>query len=483
MDGYSDLRQATLTWLRQAHDLPQIPQLITDVALAMLPEWENVRTTVVFAAPRDQHRDLYAKSDGDWLPSDRALLGTSGLGDATRLIAQGVKVPEVEVADSFVDYCTAPAPASEDWILLNADFPEGTHIPLGRHTLQTFTPDELRQMGPMPAIHALQSGSLNFRLLARAPFLHAQHPERKPTRGTRWFGVRGPRPEAQHWQALLPLILWNSELLRVDAVFDVERGRRFGLRSADVPTTYQTYGYGADEEDVEVRDTGTFDVEPAELVALEAFCGAVTARIEAVMDGETSNGVRQRRARRLERAARHVLRAYQRTFTNYVWPQEVDELQLDYVIALEALPASPKASHAEVAAKFTTRASALFLSPDTQARAGAEAKVAYGARSSYVHGDVIKGPPNLKDLKDQKERHTAQARWEQERLDELHRLRKLTLQVILRWLVLTPSNSTDLWKLVDEAADDTDRGRTVGDPLRAFFATTPPRRLPPDLAQ
>ncbi|MEV7383294.1 hypothetical protein [Streptomyces lydicus] len=269
----------------------------------------------------------------------------------------------------------------------------------------------------------------------------------------------------------------------MDAVFDVERGRRFGLRSADVPTTYQTYGYGADEEDVEVRDTGTFDVEPAELVALEAFCGAVTARIEAVMDGETSNGVRQRRARRLERAARHVLRAYQRTFTNYVWPQEVDELQLDYVIALEALLASPKASHAEVAAKFTTRASALFLSPDTQARAGAEAKVAYGARSSYVHGDVIKGPPNLKDLKDQKERHKAQARWEQERLDELHRLRKLTLQVILRWLVLTPSNSTDLWKLVDEAADDTDRGRTVGDPLRAFFATTPPRRLPPDLAQ
>ncbi|WP_143128395.1 hypothetical protein [Streptomyces sp. 2224.1] len=44
------------------------------------------------------------------------------------------------------------------------------------------------------------------------------------------------------------------------------------------------------------------------------------------------------------------------------------------------------------------------------------------------------------------------------------RLRKLTLQVILRWLVHTPSNSTDLWKMVDEAVDDTDRGRTVGDP-------------------
>ncbi|WP_143052931.1 hypothetical protein [Streptomyces sp. 2112.3] len=43
------------------------------------------------------------------------------------------------------------------------------------------------------------------------------------------------------------------------------------------------------------------------------------------------------------------------------------------------------------------------------------------------------------------------------------RLRKLTLQVILRWLVHTPSNSTDLWKMVDEAVDDTDRGRTVGD--------------------
>ncbi|MGW0316065.1 hypothetical protein [Streptomyces flavidovirens] len=480
MEGHSDLRQATLTWLRQAHDLPRIPQLITDTELALLPQWEEISNAVVLAAPYAQHRDLYTKSDGDRLPSSRTLLGSSGLGDATRLIAQAVTVPETEIADRFVAYCTAPAPASEDWLLLNADLPEGTRIPLGHYTLQTFTPDELRQMGPAPAIHDLQPGKLDLRLLVGAPFLHARHPERKSTRGTRWFGAHGPRPEAQHWRALLPLILWNPEPLRVDAVFDVERGRRFGLRTHDVPTTITVHGFGEDEEEVEVRDTGAFSVDPAEVPALNAFCLAVTARIEAVMAGESSNGVRKARARRLERAARHVLRAYQRTFSHYVWPEEVDELHLDYVIALEALLASPKASHNDITTRFKERASALFLTPDIRERAGTAAAAAYKARSTYVHGDVVNGPP---DHADHRERNKAQARWEQEKLHELHRLRRFTLQVTLRWLILTPSNSTDLWKLVDDAADDDARDKAVGEPLRAFFTATPPRRLPDDLPQ
>ncbi|WP_326623924.1 MULTISPECIES: hypothetical protein [unclassified Streptomyces] len=479
MEDHSELRQATLAWLRQAHCLPPIPQAITDIALTtqLEDEWQNLSNAVVSAASRTEHRDLYVKTDGDWIPSHRALLGHSGLGDATRLIAQGARVPEAEVADRFVAFCVGPLPASEDWLLLNADVPLGTCIPLGPYTLQTFTPGELRQMLPMPAIHDLQPGKLDLGPLAGAPFIHAHHPERKSTRGTRWFGAHGPRPEAQHWRALLPLILWDCEPLRVEAVFDVERGRRFGLRPAEVPTTIKTYGYGGDEEEVEVRDAGTFHGDPAELPAFKAFCMAVTARIEAVMDGETSNGVRKLRARRLERAARHMLRAYQRTFSNYgVWPEEVDELHLDYVIALEALLASPKASHDKITTEFTARASALFLTSHARERARTAAAAAYKARSTYVHGDVIKGPPGLED---KKERHKDQARWEQERLDELHQLRQFTLRVILRWLVLTPSNHTDLWKLVDAAEDD--HGRVVGDPLRAFFTATPPRKLPPDV--
>ncbi len=82
-------------------------------------------------------------------------------------------MPVEEVADSFVAYCTAPAPAVEDWLLLTGDLPEGTRIPLGRYTLQTFTAEELRQLGPMPALYGLQPGGLDLGLLAGAPFVHA----------------------------------------------------------------------------------------------------------------------------------------------------------------------------------------------------------------------------------------------------------------------------------------------------------------------
>jgi hypothetical protein len=438
---------------------------MTDVALATRPEWEHLTNAVVCAAPLAQHPDLYTKSDGDRLPSDRVLLGRSGLGDATRLIAQGARISEAEVADSFVAFCTARAPVAEDWLLLNADFPQGARIPLGRYTLQTFTPDELRRMGPMPTIHDLQPGTVNLDLLDGAPFIHARDPDHKPTRGTYWF-VRGPRPEAQHWQALLPLILWSPELLRVEAVFDVERGRRFGLRPDDVPTTIRTYAdrYGMGEE-VEVRDTGSFSVAPADLPGLETFCAAVKAKIDAVMDG-TASGRRlpKRRARRLERAARHLLSAYQRTLSDYgVWEEEADEIHLDYVIALEALMASPNDKREGIAESIRTRASTLFLTLAHRERAGAVVQKAYSVRSTYVHGDVIK---------DQTER---------EKLDALRELRRVTQQIILRWLVLTPSDTQDLAPLLDTAATP-DRERIIDEPLRAFFSASPPLQLPRDVS-
>jgi len=138
MEDTAPLRQAVLAWLEQARDLPSIPQAITDVALSTQPEFDAVVNAVVGAAPKSEHRDLYGKVDGDWVPRWSALLGGSGLGDATRLVAQGATVPVEEVADSFVAYCTAPAPAVEDWLLLTGDLPEGTRIPLGRYTLQAW---------------------------------------------------------------------------------------------------------------------------------------------------------------------------------------------------------------------------------------------------------------------------------------------------------------------------------------------------------
>lgn len=320
-------------------------------------------------------------------------------------------------------------------------------------------------MDPMPAIRGQRRGAPDLDLLAGAPFVHAVSPGRTSSRGTRWFGHRGPRPEAAHWRALLPLVLFSSEPLRVEAAFDVERGRRFGLQPDDVTTTIQTHldRYGMEEE-IEVRETGTFCITSDELPGFTAFCAAVTARIDAVMDGTTSNRrLPKRRARRLERAARHLLRAYQRTFSDYsVWQQEADELLLDYVIALEALMISPADEiREEISKNIRTRASALFLTPGHRNRVEDVVRTAYGARSKYVHGDVLK-------------EYT-----ETDQLEQLRDLRLTTREVILRWLVLTPTDTSDLAPLLTDAGAD--REHRIDRLLYDFFAATPPQQPAPDI--
>jgi hypothetical protein len=375
-----------------------------------------VINAVVSAAPKSEHRDLYGKADGDWLPRWSTLLGGSGLGDATRLAAQGATVPVEAVADSFVAYCTAPAPAVEDWLLLS--------------------------------------------LLAGAPFVHASDPSRTSDRsGAPWFDFTGPRPEARHWRALLSLILWSEDLLHVDAVFDVERGRSFDLNRKQVPTTIQIYEdrYGSPEE-VEVREIGSFYVAPAGLPRLQAFSSAVTAKIDAVMDGITSGrSLPRKRARHLERAARHLLQVYQRTYRDDgVWEQEADELYLDYVIALEALMVSPDDKHEGISERIRTRPAALFPSP-LRERVEKRVQKAYSARSKYVHGGL---------LVDQEET---------QKQAELRELRLLVRQVALRWLILTPCDTQTSHLRLDAAADCSSCAPTIDEPLRAFFQESPPQ--------
>lgn len=464
MSTHLPLREAALSWLEHARTLPPVPQTITDAELADGSEWDSLEEAVTAAAPRDEHPDLYAKADGDWKPNYRTLLGESGLGEASRLIAQGADVPLAEVADSFVAFCTGPAPVPERWLLLNADLPRRTRIQLGQYTLQTFTLDELRQTVPMPALHRLQPYSLD--LITEAPFLHVPDPSRKITRRPTWFDFTGPREEAQHWQALLPLILWDSELLRVDTAFTVARRRRFDLNPKDVPTTIKIYEdpYGRGQE-FEVRDTGDFYVPATHLPALTAFCTAISAKIDTVMAGENhEDDLPKERARRLNRAARHILAAYQRTYNDYaVWPVDADELLLDYVIALEALLRSPNDPRGGIVRSLRTRASALFLTPAHQEQAHTVIDDAYTARSLYVHGKVIKNQT------------------EREKQEELRTLRLLALQIMLRWLVLTPSDTGDLALLLDAAAQGTGREEHIDRPLRAFFTTTPPSSQPVDI--
>ncbi|MFD7721782.1 hypothetical protein, partial [Streptomyces sp. NPDC059814] len=171
-----------------------------------------------------------------------------------------------------------------------------------------------------------------------------------------------------------------------------------------------------------------------------------------------------RRARRLERAARHLLAAYQRTYTDdTVWEVEADELHLDYVIALEALLISPHDNRGGIANNIRSRASALFLTPERQKTVGDIVQRAYAARSTYVHGDVIKNQT------------------EQEKLEEQRTLRLLTRQIILRWLVLTPSDTDDLAPLLDDAAQCTSCRDRIDQPLRDFFTATPPSSRPADI--
>ncbi|WP_327411194.1 HEPN domain-containing protein (plasmid) [Streptomyces sp. NBC_01281] len=463
MEDPSPLRLAVRTWLEQARSLPSVPQAITDVALAAQPNFEDLADAVALAAPQSEHHDLYGKVDGDWTPRWSVLLG-SGLGDATRLVAQGAAVPVEEVADSFVAFCTGPAPATENWLLLNGDLPEGTRIPLGDYTLQTFTAHELQQMTPMPALHDLKPDALDLDLLAGAPFIHAPDAKRVSQRSGLWYDFAGPRPESRHWRALLPLILWSDDLVHVDAAFDVERGRTFGLHPNHVPTTLQfREDRHGREQEFEVRDWNTFNINAMEIPRLTAFCTAVTAKITEVMDGATKKGLPKQRALRLERAARHLVQAYQRTYSDaVVSPEEADELHLDYVIALEALIASPNDKMEGIAEKFRSRTAALFLTPARRQQVKDVVQEAYKARSLYVHGAV------LKDLQ------------EHQKLKALAELRQTVRQAVLRWLVLTPCDTEDLAPLLDAAAQGSGRER-IDAPLHAFFQATPPRDPDPDL--
>lgn len=92
----------------------------------------------------------------------------------------------------------------------------------------------------------------------------------------------------------------------------------------------------------------------------------------------------RRRALRLERAARHLLQAYQRTYSDDgVWEQEVDELHLDYVIALEALMTSPNDKHEGISERVRSRAAALFLPPSLRQQVETVVQEAYSARFKY----------------------------------------------------------------------------------------------------
>ncbi|MFD7068304.1 hypothetical protein ACFV97_13870 [Streptomyces sp. NPDC059913] len=455
------LREAVLSWLEHAGGVS--PKSQSPGMLMLQPHWENVVAAAAAAAPRDEHPDLYTLGKGDGTLNQWTLLVESGLAYAAGLIAVGAPLSLAEVADDFIAFCTGPAPVAERWLLLNGTFPQGTRISLGQYTLQTFTADELLKTVPMPALHSIQPWSHALDLITGAPFLHLPEPGHKVTRPPDRSDATGPHQEAQHWQALLPLMLWDEELLQVDSVFTVARGRYFDLNHQDVPTRQDQHRGDAEAE---VRATGDFQVQAADLPALTAFCTTISAKIDAVMAGRThSRGIPKERAQRLQDAATRLLGAYQRTrHHDSAGETDYGKLLLDYVVCLELLLRSSNDRGGRgISSTLQSRASALFLSPEEQNYARALTREAYNARSCYAHGRAIK------------------EQTEKEQQEKLQAVRLLNQKVILRWLILTPSGPEDLATLLD-AAPGPGREERIDQPLRIFFTTTPPRRRPADIA-
>ncbi|MEU8869262.1 hypothetical protein [Streptomyces umbrinus] len=64
---------------------------------------------------------------------------------------------------------------------------------------------------------------------------------------------------------------------------------------------------------------------------------------------------------------------------------------------------------------------------------------------------------------------------ETQQMAELRALRLLTREVVLRWLILTPSNTQDLAPRLDAAADCTSCAHVIEESLHAFFQQSPPQ--------
>ncbi|MFE1764050.1 hypothetical protein ACFW81_07520 [Streptomyces angustmyceticus] len=86
-------------------------------------------------------------------------------------------------------------------------------------------------------------------------------------------------------------------------------------------------------------------------------------------------------------------------------------------------------------------------------------KEAYDLRSTYAHGSPTQpmSPANL------------------------NRLRKVTHQVLLRWLIVAPADDSLGKRLDDTLLSDAKRRQFVEQPLVDFFTSTPPSSLPRDV--
>lgn len=416
-------------------------------------DWAQVRAAVEQVVPRSIRADLYR--DGEL--TDWVLLRVSGLAQAVA----DRRIGAADLAAQFEVFCTRSAPQSEDWILLDASVPLGAQVPLGDYVLEARGYRDLLALHPLPCVAAADDESVVLppRPLAGAAFLRRVRADREIPTGMRFIWTFDQLVELEHWKPLLAMTLWSPQIVRAEAAYEVEAGRRVTAAGGRLDLILEIY-HGPDgaEEEYQRHQTLGIELTETDLSAFTVFTAAVLERVERIMAGLTRKGKGgQKLARRLEAAAGHVLRAAHRTYGpdgHYdVAAYELNEVLLHYVIAMEALLAD-ESDHLDLSRKVQYRAATLFATDDERLAVSKLVKEAYAARSKYVHGDEV----------------TA---------FDLEALRRTACQVLLRWLVLAAGSRAEgpvaeaqaIPSMLDRATlSDSARAECVLRPLAEFFA-------------
>jgi len=463
-DHKSDLLRAAVTRWFELVSASGIPPAVAVFRVAEIlaahPSWVPVRDAVQAITDPVRRPDLYKQAGDEALQpafSDRAVMMESGLAAAARAACAGERLEPEAVAEEFVAFCTAAAPIPEDWLLLDGTFPADTQVTVGEFTLQSFTTTQLRCLRARGLLGRHVQSDLDDALLDGASFLRRPRQDNRPI-PTFPMPLLHSRPEVLFCRPLITLSLWSSEPLHMSAVFAVEAGRK-ALRTAGDIETIETTDDGTTE--YLRRETGAYRVTADQAEAFTAFCARIGTLVDTLIT-ERTPGKKPKpsaRALRLERAAEHLVRASHRTFGHdFVWEEEADETVLHYVIAMEAL-LSDRSAGGELTRKVEQRAAGLFLTDASRLNVARIVKNAYGLRSDYAHGSPTT-PLNRPQL------------------DEL---RRVAHQVLLRWLLIAPGEDK-FGAFMDETLLSEEKRRSVvHEPLRAFFADTPPARLPEDI--
>lgn len=115
----SELLTELTRWLAQVREAGALATHESEWRPFMdLPAWPRVRNCVAALAPPEKRDDLYA---ADASLRDETLLHLSGLSRVAHAAGRGADIDDGQVAARFSAFCTAPRPASEDWLFLGPD--------------------------------------------------------------------------------------------------------------------------------------------------------------------------------------------------------------------------------------------------------------------------------------------------------------------------------------------------------------------------